>query len=129
MQFDEGLPPRNDVLGIISLVLGIISVLCAAVSLVFAFVGACCCLGQIGVLIGGGLGLLLASVGLVLGIVSLVRIKKNPDELGGRGFGIAGVILNALALLGNLAPIILGIAMYAGFLALGATDALMNSGY
>ncbi len=128
MESMEPLPPRNDTLAIVSLVLGILAMLLGVAGLVFALVGACCCLGQIGVLICGGLGLTMALVGVILGIVSVVRINKRPDELTGKGMAIGGIVLNLLALIFDLAPIVLGILSMVGLMALGATDAMLNSG-
>lgn len=130
MESVEPLPPRNDVLAIVSLVLGILAMLLGIAGLVFAFIGACCCLGQIGVLICGGLGLLMAFVGVILGIVSAVRISKRPDELTGRGIAIGGIVLNILAMLLDLAPIVLGILLmtvYAG--SMGTMQMMEGLGY
>ena len=50
-----------------------------------------------------------APVGLILGIVSLVKANKRPFEYGGKGFAIAGTVLNSIGIL--LMPIILAIAI------------------
>ena len=47
---------------------------------------------------GGGIG---SIVGLILGIVALNQIKKNPNQQG-KGMAIAGIILNSLCLLGMI---------------------------
>ena len=47
---------------------------------------------------GGGIG---SIVGLILGIVALNQIKKNPNQEG-KGMAIAGIILNSLCLLGMI---------------------------
>lgn len=52
---------------------------------------------------------LFAPVGLILGIVSLVKANKRPFEYGGKGFAIAGTVLNSIGIL--LMPIILAIAI------------------
>lgn len=44
----------------------------------------------------GGIGSL---VGLILGIVALNQLNKNPNQEG-KGMAVAGVVLNALSLLG-----------------------------
>src|SRR5438445_1421538 len=54
-------------------------------------------------------GFLLAPVGLVLGIVALVRSSKRPSEYGGQGFAIAGIVLSAMGVL--FFPIIAAIAI------------------
>ncbi|HOX56093.1 MAG TPA: DUF4190 domain-containing protein [Candidatus Paceibacterota bacterium] len=56
-------------------------------------------LGCLGILTCG----LTSLVGLVLGIIALVRIKKKNGQLGGRGLALAGTIVSAVFLL--LAPI------------------------
>ena len=48
-------------------------------------------------------------IGLILGIISLVKIKRYPSEYGGKGIAIAGVILNLLGLVSI--PIIAAIAI------------------
>jgi len=51
-------------------------------------------LGSILLLTAAGLGFLTAIVGLVLGIVSLGRINRNPEFRTGKGFAIAGIAIN-----------------------------------
>jgi type IV pilus assembly protein PilA len=48
-------------------------------------------------------------IGLILGIISLVKIKRYPSEYGGKGMAIAGVVLNILGLISI--PIIAAIAI------------------
>lgn len=55
------------------------------------------------------IGILIAPIGLVLGIVALVKIKKQPRIYGGKGMAIAGVILNGLVVL--IIPLIAAIAI------------------
>ncbi|MDT7603143.1 MAG: hypothetical protein QOF61_1140 [Acidobacteriota bacterium] len=45
-----------------------------------------------------------AIVGLILGIVALSKSNSRPDEYGGRGLAIGGIVLNAVALL--IVPVI-----------------------
>lgn len=52
---------------------------------------------------------LTAPVGLILGIVSLVKANRRPHEYGGKGFAIAGIALNSVGLL--ILPIIAAIAI------------------
>lgn len=54
-------------------------------------------------------GFLLAPIGLILGIVSLVKVKKLPLEYGGQGQAIAGVIMSSLGVL--MIPIVAAIAI------------------
>lgn len=61
------------------------------------------CCGLVGVLFCPAL--LLAIVGLVLGIVALTRANRDPQHYGGRGLAIAGISTSAAALV--LGPIIL----------------------
>lgn len=51
----------------------------------------------------------LAIPGLVMGIVAAVKASKKPQEYGGKGFAIAGIILNGLFVLA--VPIVLAIAI------------------
>ena len=73
-------------LAIASMVLGILSV----------FLG---CLG----------GFLLSPIGLILGIVSLVKSNRRPMEYGGKGFAIAGTVLSCVGLASF--PIVAAIAI------------------
>lgn len=58
----------------------------------------------------GIIGCFLTSpIGLILGIISLNRASKRPFEYGGKGFAIAGVVLNAIGIL--ILPIIAAIAI------------------
>lgn len=66
-------------MAVASLVLGIISILIAWIPLCGSIAG------------------LPAFIGLILGIVALVQSKKNNGE--NKGMGIAGTVLNALALI------------------------------
>ena len=52
---------------------------------------------------------LTAPIGLILGIVSLVKANRYPQEYGGKGFAIAGVVLNGFGIL--MLPIIAAIAV------------------
>ncbi len=52
---------------------------------------------------------LTSPIGLILGIVSLVKANRRPIEYGGKGFAIAGIALNGLGLL--FLPIIAAIAI------------------
>jgi hypothetical protein len=52
---------------------------------------------------------LTAPVGLVLGIVAVKKANRSPREYGGKGFAIAGIVLNTLALL--FFPLVLAIAI------------------
>ncbi|MCD9188591.1 MAG: DUF4190 domain-containing protein [Pyrinomonadaceae bacterium] len=55
------------------------------------------------------IGILIAPVGLILGIVALVKVKKYPRLYGGKGMAIAGVVMNGLVLLAL--PMIAAIAI------------------
>ncbi len=54
-------------------------------------------------------GILLAPIGLIFGIIALVKIKNKPNQYGGKGFAIAGVVTSALITL--FIPIVLAIAI------------------
>jgi type IV pilus assembly protein PilA len=79
-------PPLKSGLAIASMVIGI-------VGFVFS------CLG----------GMLLSPIGLILGIVALVKGNKHSSEYGGKGFAIAGTVINGLGLISL--PIVLAIAI------------------
>lgn len=51
-----------------------------------------------------------AIVALVLGIVALCQIKRDPAQYGGRGFAIAGIAISSVALF-FLVPIVAAIAI------------------
>ena len=87
-------PQKKQGLAIASLILGICSIT----------VGWCC-----------SLGVLTAPVGIVLGIVSLVQIKNNPNENGGKPLSITGIATGAAYLLfWVLIVLIYGIAIFTG---------------
>lgn len=44
-------------------------------------------------------GILTALVGLILGIVALVRANRSPETYGGKGMAIAGVVVSGVAIL------------------------------
>lgn len=56
------------------------------------------------------IGILLAPVALVMGIIALVRTSKKPLVYGGKGFAIAGIATSSLTLL-FMIPIIAAIAI------------------
>lgn len=55
------------------------------------------------------IGVLIAPIGLILGIVALVKANKKPNIYGGKGFAIAGIVLSAMIVL--FIPIIAAIAI------------------
>ncbi len=73
---------KTEPLGVTSLLLGVVSL---PLSL--------CC---------GLFTVLLAFVGLVLGIVSLTRVNARPELYSSRGVSIAGIVVNGLILLSLL---------------------------
>lgn len=61
-------------------------------------------------LVLGVVGCFLTSpIGLILGIVALVKVNRRPHEYGGKGLAIAGIVLNSLGIL--ILPIIAAIAI------------------
>ena len=54
-------------------------------------------------------GILFAPIGIILAIVALVKATKKPNEYGGKGFAIAGLVTSGMVLL--IVPIILAIAI------------------
>jgi len=63
-------------------------------------------LGVIGLPTAGCLGLG-AIIAVILGIVALVKANKSPDEYGGKGMAIGGIVTGSMSLL--LAPVVGGI--------------------
>ena len=51
-----------------------------------------------GLLFGGCLGPLPGIVALVLGLMALSQIKKSPDQVGGKPFAMAGIIIGGLTI-------------------------------
>lgn len=56
------------------------------------------------------IGLLLAPIGLILGIIALTKARRKPNVYGGKGFAIAGVATSSIALI-FVVPIIAAIAI------------------
>lgn len=52
-----------------------------------------------GLVLGGCLGPLPGIAGLVMGLIALSQIKKTPENVGGKPFATAGVIIGALTVL------------------------------
>ncbi len=69
--------------------MGIVSLVLAALSLPLYF----CC---------GAFALVANLIGLILGFVSLNRIKSLPNRYTGRGMAIAGAVANGILLLLNI---------------------------
>lgn len=55
------------------------------------------------------IGIVFAPIGLILAIVALVKASKRPNEYGGKGFAVAGLVTSALVLL--ILPMIAAIAI------------------
>lgn len=54
--------------------------------------------GLFGLLLGGCLGPIPGIVALVMGLTALSQIKKSPDQVGGKPYATAGVIIGAVSL-------------------------------
>lgn len=65
--------------------------------------------GNLGLVISGIIALALFPMGLITGIVSLVRANRKPHEYGGKGFSIAGIVLSSFALV--TVPVVAAIAI------------------
>ena len=76
-QYDNP-PPRASGMAIASMVLGIAAIPTLCI----------------------GIGFVAGIVGLVLGIVALLAIKREPGRLAGKGFAITGIVLGILSTLG-----------------------------
>ena len=66
-------------------------------------------LGGAGAVIGGGAAVLILPIGLIFGIVALVRSNRRPTEYGGKGFAIAGIVCNSIGLV--MLPLIAAIVI------------------
>lgn len=66
-------------------------------------------LGVAGAIIGFVVTLSFLPTGLISGIVALVRANKRPDEFGGKGFAITGIVLSGFAIV--IIPLIAAIAI------------------
>lgn len=55
------------------------------------------------------IGVVLAPIGLILGIAAIVKAKRKPRLYGGQGMAIAGIVMNGLIVL--ILPIIMAIAI------------------
>ena len=84
-----GQPPKTNPLAIAGLVLGILSL-----------PGACCCYG-----------IPFNIPGIVVSIIALTQIKKEPDKHGGKGMALAGLILSILGIVLAIALLAFGVAM------------------
>ena len=58
-----------------------------------------------GLLPVSGIGIILVILALILSIMGLTRISKEPDKLKGKGFAIAGFILGVLSMIGIFATL------------------------
>ena len=93
----------SSVLAIISLVSGIISLL-SLVGSIIPLVGIVC-----------GLVSLATSIGAIItGFLGRSRAKNNPEQYGGAGLALGGIIMGVLTLLGVAAYIILVIVLFSG---------------
>ena len=60
----------------------------------------------VGLLVGGCFGPIPGIVALVLGLTALSQIKKSPDQVGGKPYAIAGIIVGAISIVFYLLIII-----------------------
>jgi hypothetical protein len=91
-------PPRNNVLGILSLTFGALAV---------PMTCGCGCFVLIPVF--GSLAALMAITAIVLGSISLAQIKANPAAFRGKGMAVAGVSLGVTVLMLGILGILLTI--------------------
>lgn len=62
--------------------------------------------GIVGLVAGGCLGPIPGIIALVLGFTALSQIKKSPDQVGGKPFATAGVVIGAISVVFYLLLII-----------------------
>jgi len=82
--------PKSSGLAIASLVTGILSL----------FPGCCC----------GFIGIPLALVALVMGIISISQINASGGQIGGKGMAIAGTVLGGVAVAVDILAIIFNVS-------------------
>ena len=58
-----------------------------------------------GLLPVSGIGIMLVILALILSIMGLTRISKEPDKLNGKGFAIVGFILGVISMIGILSTL------------------------
>jgi len=63
-------------------------------------------IGIVGLLVGGCLGPIPGIVALVLGLTALSQIKKSPEQVSGKSYATAGVIIGAISIVFYLLLII-----------------------
>ena len=54
--------------------------------------------GLVGLVAGGCFGPLPGIAALIMGLVALSQIKKEPEKFGGKPFAIAGVVVGAVTI-------------------------------
>jgi hypothetical protein len=84
----SAVPPKTSGMALAAMILGIV-----AIPMMCAF----------------GLGLVLGMVGLILGIISLISINREPQRLSGKGYAIAGIVTGSGSLL--LLPLLIAILL------------------
>jgi len=94
----ENRPRNTEVFGLISFVVGLISLVASPFS---------CCCG-----IGSIIFLPIPITGFVLGIVSISKCRAEPERYSSTRFGVAGVILSAVAIIVILVEFALLIFMF-----------------
>jgi type IV pilus assembly protein PilA len=103
-------PARKIKMAVFSLILGILSfpvinmIFGVVLSLVLALI-----LGSTGAVIGVVITLTILPTGLITGITALVRANKRPQEYGGKGLAIAGIVLSSFGIL--VLPLVAAIAI------------------
>lgn len=61
------------------------------------------------------IGVLTAPIGLILGIVSLLQIKKDPSKYGGKNLAIGGIVTSSIgAVLVTLLFLLIGLSIFSG---------------
>lgn len=95
--------PHTSGMALASMILGILAILTAII----------------------GIGLILGIIGLILGIIALSAISRRPQELGGRGLALTGIITSIMSLV--VAPILLLVAILLP--SLGRARELSNRAY
>ena len=101
--------PKNDPISIAALVCGVLS-----------WLSTCCGIIPLVGFFAGLFGLMMAVLGLGLGLGGIVRSRNNPEMYSGKGLAIVGTVLGGLYLL----LLVVGVILIMG---LGVGAELLNS--
>ncbi|MBX3131154.1 MAG: hypothetical protein KF718_30830 [Polyangiaceae bacterium] len=102
-------PPlqRTDQLAVIALVSSLLGLIGAVLNGVSGLFGACCVLCTVGTTVLGVLVLVPSLAGAVMGGMSIARINREPERLGGKMLAVAALVVGVLSSFAAIAEIVL----------------------